>query len=175
MKKPDSMNQAIALLLLAASPAALAHPGDVAGGALHGFAHPFLGMDHLLAMLIVGMWAARLSGSARWLLPGVFVSFMAVGAALGGVALPFVEPMIALSVLVFGLATVMAKHLPVWIGGAVVALFALYHGHAHFAEMPDTSTAGFVAGMLLATGLLHLAGICIVLLAARMRARQPVA
>jgi urease accessory protein len=163
------MKKIIPLLLLAATPVALAHPGDHAGGLAHGFAHPFLGIDHLLAMLIVGIWAARLSGGARWLLPGVFVSFMGIGAALGGIALPFVEPMILLSVLVFGLATVLAKRLPLWIGSALVALFALYHGHAHFTEMPDTSAVGFLVGMLLATALLHLTGAFMFLQAARLR------
>jgi urease accessory protein len=163
------MKKTIALLLLAASPAALAHPGDIAGGALHGFAHPFLGLDHLLAMLMVGLWAARLPGGTRWLLPGVFVCFMATGAALGEVALPFVEPMIALSVAVFGLAGAMARRLALWIGSALVGLFALYHGHAHFTEMPDTSAAGFLAGMLLATALLHLAGVSIAIALARLR------
>jgi urease accessory protein len=164
------MKKTIALFLLATSSAALAHPGDHAGGLAHGFAHPFLGIDHLLAMLIVGVWAARLSGGARWLLPAVFVTFMAVGAALGRIDLPFVEPMILLSVLVFGLATVLAKRLPLWIGGALVALFALYHGHAHFTEMPDTSTVGFLAGMLTATALLHFTGAFMFLQAARLRA-----
>jgi urease accessory protein len=121
-------------------------------------------------MLIVGMWAARLPGATRWLLPAVFVCFMALGAALGEVALPFVEPMIALSVLVFGLATTVAKRLPVSLGGAVVAFFALYHGHAHFMEMPQTSAAAFLGGMLLATALLHLAGAVMFLQASRLRA-----
>ena len=156
--------------LLVASSTAIAHPGDVAGGAVHGFTHPFLGIDHLLAMVIVGVWAARLA-SRPWLLPAVFVGFMAAGALLGEIPLPYVEPMIALSVLVFGLATAMAKRLPVWIGGVLVAVFALYHGHAHFTEMPDTSAAGFFAGMLLATALLHLTGIFIALGATRARAR----
>jgi urease accessory protein len=80
-----------------------------------------------------------------------------------------VEPMIALSVLVFGLAATLAKRLPVSAGGAVVALFALYHGHAHFTQMPETSTVGFLGGMLLATALLHLAGAIIFLQAARLR------
>jgi urease accessory protein len=85
--------------------------------------------------------------------------------------LPFVEPMILLSILVFGLGTVLAKRLPLWLGGALVALFALFHGHAHFAEIPDTSTAGFFAGMLLATALLHAVGVGIALIATRLRAR----
>jgi urease accessory protein len=120
-------------------------------------------------MVIVGLWASRIAGSIRWVLPGAFVAFMAVGAALGGLPLPLVEPMILLSILVFALGTVMAKRLPVWAGGLIVALFALYHGHAHFTEIPDTSTAGFVAGMLLATALLHLVGMLIGLAAARAR------
>jgi urease accessory protein len=164
------MKKTLALILLvAASPVALAHPGDHAGGFGHGFAHPFLGLDHLLAMVIVGMWAVRLAGGERWVLPAVFVCFMAVGASLGGIALPFVEPMVLLSVLVFGLATVVAKRLPLWIGAGLVALFALYHGHAHFSEMPDTSAAGFFAGMLLATALLHLTGVVLFRQAARLR------
>jgi urease accessory protein len=164
------MKNTLALFLLATSSAALAHPGDHAGGALHGFMHPFAGVDHLLAMLIVGMWAVRLPGTTRWLLPAVFVCFMAIGAALGELALAFVEPMIALSVLVFGLAATLAKRLPASVGGAIVALFALYHGHAHFVEMPATSPVGFLGGMLLATALLHLAGALIFLQAARLRA-----
>ena len=160
---------AVAALFLAASSAVMAHPGNVTGSALHGFAHPFLGIDHLLAMLIVGVWAARLARGA-WFLPAIFVTFMAAGAGLGATPLPYVEPMIALSVLVFGLATILAKRLPVWIGGMLVAVFALYHGHAHFAEMPDTSAAGFFAGMLFATALLHLTGVFIALGVARLRA-----
>jgi urease accessory protein len=157
------------LALFAANAAALAHPGDHAGGLAHGFAHPFLGIDHLLAMLIVGMWAARLSGGGRWLLPALFVCFMALGAAFAEIALPFVEPMIISSVLVLGLATVLAKRLPLSVGSILVSVFAFYHGHAHFSEMPLTSTVGFLGGMLLATALLHLAGTVIFLRAARLR------
>jgi urease accessory protein len=165
---------ALAALVLATSPAVMAHPGDVAGGALHGLAHPFMGLDHLLAMLTVGVWAARFSGAERWLLPAAFVSFMAVGAVSGGaIQLPFLEPMIALSVLVLGLATAIAARFPVWAGGAVAALFALYHGQAHFAEMPDTSSAGFAAGMLAATALLHVIGMFLALQMARKRVWLP--
>jgi urease accessory protein len=167
------MKTILFLALLATSSAAFAHPGDHAGGLGHGFAHPFLGVDHLLAMVIVGMWAMR--GSRPWILPATFVTFMALGAALGGLPLPeflpSVEPMIQLSILVFGLGTVLAKRLPLWLGGALVALFALFHGHAHFAEMPDTSTAGFFTGMLLATALLHAIGVGVALIATRLRAR----
>ena len=158
------------LLSLLASSAAFAHPGDHAGGLAHGFAHPFLGLDHLLAMVIVGVWAVRAARNV-WVLPAVFVTFMAIGAALGRLPLPFVEPMILLSVLVFALATILAKRLPLWLGSVAVALFALYHGHAHFTEMPDTSAAGFLGGMLLATALLHLLGVGIALVAARLQTR----
>ena len=154
------------ILLLAflsvAGSTAIAHPGDHAGGLAHGFAHPFLGLDHLLAMMIVGLWAVR--GAQRiWLLPALFVTFMAIGAALGPLPLPLVEPMILLSIAVFALAAVLARRLPLWLGSAVVGGFALFHGHAHFTEMPDTSAAAFLAGMLLATALLHLAGVGIAL------------
>ena len=163
------MTRTLALLLLATSSAALAHPGDHAGGALHGFTHPFTGLDHLLAMLSVGVWAARLPSAARWQLPALFVCFMAIGAMLGGLALPFVEPMVALSVLVFALAASLGNRLPRSIAGGIVAFFALYHGHAHFTEMPDTSPAGFLGGMLLATALLHGAGVLVALAATKVR------
>jgi urease accessory protein len=155
------VKSAIALLLVLISPAALAHPGDHGGGLLHGLAHPFAGLDHLLAMIAVGVWAARFPGRLRGILPAAFVSCMALGAVLGGVIeLPFVEPMIALSVLVIGLAVALAVRLPAWAGAVVVAAFALYHGYAHFTELrADTSVAGFAAGMLLATALLHLIGL----------------
>jgi urease accessory protein len=165
------LHRLLAISLLLASGTALAHPGDHAGGLAHGFAHPFLGLDHLLAMVIVGMWAARTAGRV-WLLPAVFVSFMAAGAALGQVPLPFVEPMILLSVLGFGLATIVARRLPLWIGGPLVAVFALYHGHAHFVEMPDTSAAGHLAGMLLATASLHLIGVTAMRASMRLRSAR---
>ena len=163
------MRLALFLSLLAASFGALAHPGDHAGGFAHGFAHPFAGLDHLLAMVAVGLWAARFSGLPRWILPLAFVSFMALGT---GLALPMVEPMIAASVLVLGLGAALGRRLPVAAGAALTALFALYHGQAHFAEMPaDASLAGFALGMLSATALLHGAGLLLALQAARARAR----
>ena len=166
------MRLAFLVLLLAASPAALAHPGAHAGGFAHGFAHPFGGLDHLLAMVAVGVWAARRAGPARWILPLAFVSFMALGT---GLALPVVEPMIAASVLVLGLGAALGRRLPVAAGAALTALFALYHGQAHFAEMPaEASLAGFALGMLSATALLHGAGLLLALQAARARAWLPV-
>jgi urease accessory protein len=149
------------IALLATSSAALAHPGHAADGFLHGFSHPFAGLDHLLAMLAVGIWAARFAGASRWLLPTVFVSFMALGMLLGQrIELPMLEPMIALSVLAIGLAAVAAARLPVALGAVLAAGFALYHGNAHFAEMPaHASLPGFALGMVSATALLHAAGL----------------
>lgn len=161
------MRPALFLSLLAASSAALAHPGHGADSFLQGFAHPFSGLDHLLAMLAVGLWAARFSGLPRWTLPLAFVSFMALGT---GLALPMVEPMIALSVLVLGLGAAMGSRLPLAAGAAVTALFALYHGQAHFAEIPaEASVAGFALGMLSATALLHGAGLLVALQSLRAR------
>lgn len=164
----------LAVLLAVASPAALAHPQHAASGFLYGFAHPLTGLDHVLAMLGVGIWAAHFS---RWrcLLPLAFVACMAAGAALGGrIPLPFIEPMIALSVLVIGLATLLAARLPAWIGALVVGFFALHHGHAHFTEVADgASVAAFAAGMLAATALLHLTGLALSLGSARLQDRLP--
>ena len=141
------------------------------GGFAAGLTHPLLGADHLLAMFAVGFWAARFSGGARWLLPAVFVGCMGLGAF---VSLPYVEPAIALSLLVLGLAVVIAMRVDAWIGALPVAVFALYHGQAHFSEIPaGASVAGFAAGMLIATASLHLSGIVAALQLARISAWLP--
>jgi len=158
------------LLALAAAasvaPPAFAHTGlDIGGGLAAGFAHPFFGADHLLAMLTVGALAASAAGRARralWALPLSFMAIMAVGGALGvtGLALPAVEQGIALSLVVFGTLLATRVGLPVPAAMAVVGLFALFHGHAHGAELPEfASPASYVAGFVAATGLLHLGGI----------------
>jgi urease accessory protein len=138
-----------------------------------GLLHPLHGGDHLLAMLAVGFWGARYAGSARWVLPVAFVGCMALGAGLGG-RLPYAETMIALSVLIIGLAVALRGRLPVAAAAALVGLFALYHGHAHMEELPAGATAGaFAAGMLIATSLLHTAGVFTALGVARVRAWLP--
>ncbi len=163
-------------VLLAAVPAiASAHPGhdgdhgfgwDFSGG----FAHPLGGWDHLLAMIAVGLWAAQLGGRARWLVPAAFVSLMTLGATLGhgGLEIAGTEQGIAVSVLVLGLLVATAARLPVAAGMAIVGVFALFHGLAHGAEMPATA-AGFEygAGFVLATSLLHAAGLGLGLFASR--------
>jgi urease accessory protein len=143
---------------------AFAHPG-IAGhthGFLYGFAHPIGGIDHILAMVAVGIFAANLGGRALWAVPLTFMSSMVVGGALGmfGVSVPFVEVGIALSVVVLGIAVAMKWNWPLTAAMAMVGLFAVFHGHAHGTEMPlDASGAAYAAGFVAATGLLHLVGI----------------
>ncbi len=164
---------ALAAILAAASGAALAHPGHETAGFLSGFAHPLGGLDHLLAMLAVGLYAARQPGAARWMLPAGFVLAMLAGAGLGalGVALPAVEAGIAASVLVFGLLIAFAARLPLAASLPLVAAFALFHGHAHHAEMGSASLAAYALGFALATMLLHGTGYLI----ARWMPETPVA
>jgi urease accessory protein len=156
--------------------AALAHTGvGEASGFAHGFWHPIGGLDHVLAMVAVGAFAARLGGRALWIVPTAFVAMMAVGgfAGMEGVALPFVETGIALSVVVLGLAVALGWKLPVAAASALVGLFAVFHGHAHGAEMPvDASGLGYAAGFMLATALLHVAGIGLGVLVGKVGARS---
>lgn len=161
---------------LLASDAALAHPELAAGGFGAGLSHPLLGADHLLAMLAVGFWAARLGGSARWKLPAAFVAAMLAGAllGLGGVHWAADEPMIAISVLALGLIVASALRLPVSVGAALIAAFGLFHGHAHFVELPDGALfAAFAAGMLMSTVALHAAGVGLGLGLTRLSAWLP--
>jgi len=148
--------------LLAATPAA-AHTGvGSTSGLMHGFMHPVAGLDHVLAMVAVGLFAWLLNGRALWLVPAAFVTMMAVGGALGvlAVPVPYVETGIALSVIVIGALAAMGKGLPLAIAMAVVGMFAIFHGHAHGAEMPETmSGLAYGIGFMTATALLHGAGI----------------
>ena len=151
-----------ATLLLAATPAH-AHTGiGDAFGFVHGFVHPIGGIDHLLAMVAVGLFAAHLGGRAVRAAPLSFLAMMAVGGALGmaGIGLPLVETAIALSVVVLGLAIAARLHLPTVAAMALVGAFALFHGQAHGAEMPGTaSVLAYGGGFLLGTACLHLTGI----------------
>jgi urease accessory protein len=145
--------------------AAFAHPaiGD-AHGFVAGFAHPLGGLDHILAMVTVGIFAWQLGGRALWLVPATFVLAMAAGGALGmaGVPVPFVEVGIAASVIVLGAVVAFARRAPVAIAVALVGVFAIFHGHAHGTEMPlDAAGGAYAAGFMLATALLHAAGIAL--------------
>ncbi|WP_287367124.1 HupE/UreJ family protein [Thauera sp.] len=152
-----------AVALATASGAAFAHPGHESASFFTGFTHPLGGLDHLLAMLAVGLYAARQPGATRWMLPAGFVLAMLAGAGLGaiGVALPAVEAGIAASMLVFGLLIALAARLPLTVSLPLVAAFALFHGHAHHAEMGGASLVTYAAGFALATALLHGAGYAI--------------
>jgi urease accessory protein len=153
---------AFAMLVLAAGPVA-AH--DLAGSddLATGFAHPFLGLDHLLAMTAVGLWSAIAGGRALWLCPALFVATMLGGYGVGAaeVALPLVEPAILASVVALGFLVAAGARLPLAAGASLVAFFALFHGHAHGAEAPAGAAAMYVLGFVLATATLHLLGIAI--------------
>ncbi|WP_457940745.1 HupE/UreJ family protein [Mesorhizobium sp. 10J20-29] len=155
-----------AIASLAAASPAFAHPGALDRGSLAaGMAHPFLGLDHVLAMLAVGLWASLLGAQGEkrvvWLVPAAFVGAMAVGfvLALSGLALPFVEPTILASVVVLGLLAAAAYTVPVGAGMALVASFALFHGYAHGGELGGANVLVFGLGFAVSTALLHLAGI----------------
>lgn len=143
--------------------AALAHTGHGAtSGFDHGLAHPLSGADHLLAMVLVGLFAWQLGGRARWLVPASFVTVMALGGIAGaaGLPLPFVETGIALSVVALGAIVAFGARPPVAAAMGLVGLFAIFHGYAHGAEMPENAGGlAYATGFLCATALLHGAGL----------------
>lgn len=159
---------ALAMVALPAS----AHSGaeDGLGPLLAGLAHPFSGLDHLLAMVSIGMWAACLGGRALWRVPAAFLvgTVAGFGLAVAGLGLPVVEPGLAASALVLGILLAWAVRLPLAASMGLAAVFALFHGHAHATELVGTA-AGFGSGFVIATALLHLGGIALVRVAAGRR------
>lgn len=161
------------LLLLGglASVPAHAHDGTgLAGGLLAGLSHPVSGLDHLLAMIAVGLWGAFLGRPLLYVLPMLFPGLMVVGAAMGmwAVPIPPVELGIALSVVTLGGMILLAVRAPVAIACLIVGLFALFHGYAHGAELPSAmDPIGYSAGFVISTGALHLIGIALGTLRAR--------
>jgi urease accessory protein len=155
---------------------AFAHAGHGEhSGFIHGFMHPIAGLDHILAMVTVGILAYQIGGRALWLVPTTFLAIMAAGGLLGvaGVSFYFVEPGIAASVVVLGLIVALAVKPPVTVAMVLVALFAVFHGYAHGIEAPlDGSAAVYGAGFMLATALLHAAGIAFGMLVGRIAATQ---
>lgn len=136
--------------------------GAYGAGFEGGFVHPFSGLDHMLAMVAVGLWAAQRGGKALWVVPGAFIGIMVVGGLAGflGLKLPFVETGIAASLMVLGLLIACALPLPVAAMAAVVGLFAFFHGHAHGTELPEAaSPAAYAGGFVLATATLHAFGV----------------
>lgn len=156
--------------------AALAHPGHGEhSGFIHGFLHPIGGLDHILAMVTVGILAYQIGGRALWLVPSAFLAVMAAGGLLGfaGVSLYFVEPSIAASVVVLGVLVALAVKPAVTAAMGLVALFAVFHGYAHGIEAPLLgSTAAYGAGFLVATALLHAAGVAFGVLVGRISERH---
>lgn len=141
----------------------LLHTGTV-GNAIEGFLHPLLGIDHLLAMITVGMLSAQMGGRAIWTVPTTFVSVMVIGGILGiaGIQVPFVEYGIALSVVILGVALLAKRQTPEGIAMIFVGLFAMFHGHAHGAELGTVTdvmqVVAYVLGFVVATAGLHVIG-----------------
>ena len=176
---PTALRHAFFLLPLLLLPSlAQAHPNHgLATGLAGGIAHPLTGLDHLCAMIAVGLWAAQRGGRALWAVPLAFVSMMTLGAVVGmsGHALPFVEQGIAASVLILGILIAAALRLPLAASIILVGAFALFHGFAHGAEMPATAS-GFAYGLgfVAATAGLHLLGIRLGLTARKLAVEQVV-
>ncbi|MCZ7466551.1 HupE/UreJ family protein [Rhizobium rhizogenes] len=138
------------------------------GSFMAGVSHPFFGADHILAMVAVGIWASQIAAAssdrkALWIVPSAFVGTMAVGflMAVYGIGLPFVEPAILASVIGLGLLVAAAAKLPATAAAAIVGAFALFHGHAHGGELGSAGAWQFGLGFMIATALLHLAGIAL--------------
>ncbi|MER9222956.1 HupE/UreJ family protein [Mesorhizobium sp. M0644] len=161
----------VAIMLATACKPALSHIGvGSANSFAAGLAHPLLGLDHIMVMVAVGLWAALKGGRAIWAWPAAFVGLMLAGGVLGiaGVPVPVVLPVILASIVSLGLLITAAVDLPVAIGAVLIGLFAFFHGHAHGTEIPETAGGlEYLTGFALATALLHCAGIGLGLLAGR--------
>jgi len=163
MNEPRRSLACLLSALLLFSGAAQAHPGH-AGGLGPGFAHPFSGLDHLLTIIVVGIWAAQLGGRARWVVPLGFVSMMTLGAALalGGILPPALDAGITLSLLVLGLLVAFARRMPSAVATALAAAFALFHGAAHGIELPYLADPRWYSlGFIIATLCLHGLGVAL--------------
>ncbi|MDR3458874.1 MAG: HupE/UreJ family protein [Verrucomicrobiae bacterium] len=173
-RNASRLRQSLFLLAIVLLPSlAQAHPGHTssASGAAAGLLHPFSGLDHLCAMIAVGLWAAQRGGRALWLVPLTFVSVMALGGILGmnGIQVPLAEQGVAASVLILGLLLAAAARLPLAASVVTVGIFAIFHGYAHGAEMPATAAGlSYGLGFLAATAALHLVGIGLGLLAQQL-------
>lgn len=162
----STLNRALAagFLTLAVAAPAIGHDGHDHSGFGAGFAHPFNGFDHLLAMIAVGLLAARRGGAALFTLPAAFVAAMAAGAGLAivGIAIPFAEHAVLASAIILPVGVVLARRAPTSAFALVCGVFALAHGWVHAAEAPLATQVHFIAGALAATGLLHAIGASVV-------------
>lgn len=160
---------ALAIFAMSLSTLAFAHTGaGETPGFIHGLTHTLGGLDHVCAMFAVGLWAAQMGGRAVWLAPLAFIGVMALGGLLGmtTVPVPFVDMGIAISSLVVGMLIAAAVRLPLPVSITIVGVFAVLHGYAHGAEMPqDASGLAYASGFVLATALLHACGITVALFA----------
>jgi urease accessory protein len=178
MIRPTRIVASAAVMSLVLAAPAFAHTGIAAHshGFASGFLHPLMGLDHMLAMLGIGVWAAQLGKRATWLVPAAFVAVMIAGAgfALSGAPLPMVEFGIAGSVLVIGALIAFGTRLPVGLAMGLVGLFALFHGHAHGTELPGFAhPAAYGAGFVAATVLLHGTGVGIAFAVRKHAAKLP--
>jgi urease accessory protein len=166
MHRRLAMRTAVGAVLLAATPGrVLAHaPAGAATGFLTGLMHPVSGLDHVLAMVAVGLWGAQLGLPAIWMLPVTFPIVMALGGLLGllGVPVPGVEVGIAASALLLGSAVATERRPPLYVAALLVGAFAIFHGHAHGTELgPGESGLPYSLGFVVATGCLHAVGVAI--------------
>ena len=152
------MRKTVAMILLLLSATASAHSGHADGGLWHGLSHPFVGLDHILAMLAVGLWSAQHQGPLRWQAPVLFLVMLTAGAVIGfqGSSLPWLEQGIASSVLLMGLLLMVCRRVAPSVALMLFALSALWHGAAHGVEMP-TAVSGlhYGIGFVLASAVLH--------------------
>ena len=165
-RRPDALLPGLAAMLWPGAALAHVEGGEVAG-LVSGLLHPIAGLDHVVAMLAVGLWGAQLGAPALWVLPVVFPMVMAVGGTLGlvGVALPGVELGIALSAVALGAMVLRGARPPWLLAAALVGVFAIFHGHAHGTELPEGANGLLYSlGFVVATGSLHAIGIAIGLL-----------
>ena len=175
MTRKPALAALVAIAVVGLNSAAFAHVGDHSHMSFaEGLTHPFTGLDHMLAMIAVGLWASQLGRPAVWLLPVVFPVVMAIGAVFGmsGYELPWLEIGIAGSVLVLGAAIALAARPSLAVSMTLVAAFALLHGYSHGVELPtDVSGLSFGIGFIVATLSLHMIGIGLGLLANRVPVR----
>lgn len=175
MRKSAFLIATVTAMAFAASPA-FAHPGHIgASGLAAGMAHPLSGLDHILAMVAVGILAAQAGGRYLWAIPAAFLSMMVIGGAAGmaGIALPMVEQGIIGSVILLGLVIAAGNSVPAPAAIVLTAAAAIFHGHAHGTEIP-LGSGGFeyAAGFVISTALLHASGIAATLSASKGAGRM---